>query len=182
MRLSLRLSGLVVLLALGVPVKAQRGIGGSVPPRGIHPLPPSSGGMRPSGQRPLPRLGRPWGWGGGWGGGWGDGWWNSSPGVQVPQPLPEFIAPNAIVNKDYKPEKLSPEMTEYPAGALSEPRALREPLPLPPGSCRVAFQDGGAEDAQACRLDAGLVVYLSARGTIKRVSLELVDLDRSALP
>jgi hypothetical protein len=180
MRLSLRLAGLVVLLVLGVPVQAQRGIGAPAPARGIHPLPSASGGMRPAGQRALPRVARPWGWG--WGGGWSDGWWNSSPGVQIPQPPPEFIAPNAIVNKDYKPEKLSPEMTEYPAGALSEPRAFRAPLPLPPGSCRVAFQDGGAEDAQACRLDAGLVVYLSARGTIKRVSLELVDLDRTELP
>jgi hypothetical protein len=180
MRLSLRLAGLGLLLVFGVPVQAQRGIGAPAPARGIHPLPPSSGGMRPPGQRPLTRVARPWGWG--WSGGWGDGWWNSSRGVQVPQPLPEFIAPNAIVNKDYKPEKLNPEMTEYPAGALSEPRALRQFLPLPPGSCRVAFQDGGAEEAQACRLDAGLVVYLSARGTIKRVSLELVDLDRSALP
>lgn len=180
MRLSLRLAGLVVLLALGVPVQAQRGIGAPAPARGIHPLPPGSGGMRPPGQRPLPRVARPWGWG--WGGGWGGGWWNSSSGVLVPQPPAEFIAPNAIVNKDYKPEKLSPEMTEYPAGTLSEPRMLRESQPLPPGSCRVAFQDGGAEEAQACRLDAGLVVYVSTRGTMKRVSLELVDLDRSTLP
>jgi hypothetical protein len=120
------------------------------------------------------------GWG--WGGVWSRGWWDSVETNVVREQPAEFIAPNAVVNKDYKPEKLSPEMKEYPAGSLPEPALVREVPPLPPGACRVSFQDGSSETAKACRLDANLLVYVSSRGTTKRVSLDLVDLDRSTLP
>lgn len=171
---------LVAILAVSClfVASAQRGIGlPAAPARGILPGPPAGG--RPPGPHGPGRILRPGGWG--WGGSWSRGWWDSVETNGVREQPAEFIAPNAVVNKDYKPEKLSPEMKEYPAGSLPEPALLRPSPPLPLGACRVNFQDGSSETAQACRLDANLLLYVSARGTTKRVSLDLIDLDRSAL-
>jgi hypothetical protein len=181
----MRLVVIVAFFSMGT-VSAQRGVGlpggPAAPARGITPLPGAPGGMRPGAHLPgrVVGPGRA-GWGWGWGGLWSRGWWDSTDTIVVREQPPEFIAPNAMVNKDYKPEKLNPDMREYPAGSLPEPVLAREIAPLPAGSCRVAFQDGSSETAQSCRLEANLLVYVSARGTIKRVSLDLVDLDRSAL-
>jgi len=101
--------------------------------------------------------------------------WSGTSTVVVREAKPEFVAPNAITNKDYVPEKLNPVVKDYPEGSLPPGRPMAPSQPK--GPCRIVFQDGSKEDGQDCDLQANVLVYMARHGVRKRISLDLINLD-----
>ncbi|QOY87163.1 hypothetical protein [Paludibaculum fermentans] len=132
------------------------GVRGGGPPR-----------VAPRVYRPGSHFWRPYG------GGWGTGY--DAPHEAAPSPVePVRERPALIVNRDFVQEKPMPQSTVFPDGALPPPKRGLDATPVQ-ARCTVRFKDGETVEATACSVREDTLSFLTAKGRMTRVTLDLVD-------
>ncbi|MGC4053148.1 MAG: hypothetical protein QM757_27920 [Paludibaculum sp.] len=121
----------------------------------------------PRANRPASHYWRPYG------GYWGTGY--DAPHAAAPSPVaPVKESPALVVNRDYVREKLAPQTTVFPEGALPAPKRSVEAAPVKP-QCTVRFKDGESVEGTNCSVREDTLSFQTAQGRTTRVTLDLVE-------